>query len=253
MVYTRLLSNKMKNIKSRLYLQVRNQIAEDIDSGVLKPNDSLPSERALSERFDVSRMTARQALIQLEKEGLAYTDGKRSRFVAEPVVNYDLSKTVSLFASNSFGNNESHIYIIDSKTITANDEQRTRLSLSAGSKIHFYSRLCLVANKPAFIEEEYVSAKRFPGLLEHNIRQPVSRLFETHYGVRSVRDQMVIRQAQFSSSIAKSLELEEPALGLVLEQTVYDETDQAISFGCQYWRGDVARFSADISYEHDPL
>ena len=69
-----------KNRKPKLYVRVRNQLADDIANGVLKPNDSLPSERQLSERFEVSRMTARQALIQLEKEGLAYTNGTRSRF-----------------------------------------------------------------------------------------------------------------------------------------------------------------------------
>ena len=238
----------MNNPKSKLYIRVRNQLAEDINSGVLKPNDSLPSERMLGERFNVSRMTARQALIQLEKEGLAYTNGRRSRFVSEPIVNYDLSKTISFFASSTNNKSELRISVIDYETIAASDEQCSRLKLPANSDIHFYSRLCRLGNRPAFIEEEYVSAARFPGLWEHDIAQPLSLLFERVYGIRSVRDQITISQSHFLTEISNTLELEEPAIGVFLEQTVFDEEDHPISFGCQYWRGDVARFSADIRY-----
>lgn len=238
----------MQKSESRRYIWLRNQIAESISSGVLKPNDSLPSERMLSEQFNVSRTTARQALIQLEKEGLARTDGRRNRFVSEPIVNYDLSKTVSFFASSVSEKSELNITVINFETITASDEQCRRLNLPANSDIHFYSRLCRLGNRPAFVEKEYVSAALFPGLWEHDIAQPLSTLFERAYGIRSVRDQVAISQSQFSTEVSNSLELEEPAIGILLEQTVFDESDRPISFGCQYWCGDIARFSADIRY-----
>jgi GntR family transcriptional regulator len=238
----------MNKTESSLYIRVRNQLVVDIESGVLKPNDSLPSERMLSEKFKVSRMTARQALIQLEKEGFAYKDGRRCRFVSEPIVNYDLTKTISFFTSSASETSELCITVIGCETIAANEEQCNRLNLSIGSEIHCYSRLCRLGRRPAFIEEEYVSAERFPGLCEHDLAQPLSLLFESAYGIRSVRDQVTISQIYFSTKILNTLELEEATSGILLEQTVFDEADQPISFGCQFWRGDVARFSADIRY-----
>jgi DNA-binding GntR family transcriptional regulator len=238
----------MNKAESRLYIRVRNQLVIDIESGALKPNDSLPSERMLSEKFKVSRMTARQALIQLEKEGFAYKDGRRCRFVSEPIVNYDLTKTISFFASAATETSELCIAVISRETIVANEEQCDRLNLSLGGEIHYYSRLCRLGSKPAFIEEEYVSAARFPGLWEHDLAQPLSLLFERAYGIRSVRDKVTISQIYFPTKILNTLELEEAASGILLEQTVFDEADQPISFGCQFWRGDVARFSADIRY-----
>lgn len=230
------------------YMWVRNQLVADIEFGRLQPNESLPSERALSARFDVSRMTARHALVQLEKEGLAYKNGRRSRYVAEPIVDYDLSKSISFFASAASSDTELAITVLGLETVVATDEQCDRLNLPAGSQIHFHSRLCQLGSRPAFVEKEFVSATRFPNLWDHDIAQPMSRLFEREYNVRSVRDQIVLKQCHLSTEISKILKVEKPAIGILLEQTVYDDEDTPISFGVQYWRGDVARFSADIRY-----
>lgn len=229
-------------------MSVRNQLAEDIKSGNLLANDSLPSERMLSERFNVSRMTARQALIQLEKEGLAHTNGKRGRFVSDPKVNYDVSKSVSFFADACLSKDYVQISVLSFETKKGSDEQCKTLNLKPGSDIHFYSRLCHLGDRTAFFEEEYVPAERFPNLREHDIAQSVSLLLENEYGVHSVRSQIVIKLCHFSSPVAKALGLEGPAIGLLHEQTVLDENDHPVSFGLQYWRGDVARFSADIKY-----
>lgn len=235
--------------RSALYTKVRDQIVADIESGKLKPNESLPSERVLSERFDVSRMTARHALIQLETEGLAYTRGTRSRYVAEPRVDYDLSKSISFFASAMDRRTALHISVLKCETTVASDEQRRRLGLAAGSDIHIHTRFCRLGSRPAFVEVEFVSAERFPDLWDHDIAQSMSLLFEREYGVSSVRDQIAIKQCRFSEEVSKILEVKGPPIGIVLEQTVYDRNDAPISFGCQYWRGDVANFSADIRYE----
>ena len=81
-----------------------------------------------------------------------------------------------------------------------------------------------------------------------DIAQPILALFDREYGVRSVRDHVVITQQVFSDDITRNLALETDAIGLVLEQTVFDDMDRPISSGYQYWRGDIARFSADLKY-----
>ena len=239
----------MATKRSALYMKVRDQIVADIESGKLKPNESLPSERVLSERFDVSRMTTRHALIQLEKEGFAFTRGTRSRYIAEPHVDYDLSKSISFFASAIDRRTALHISVLERETTVANDEQCRRLGLAAGSDIHVHTRFCRLGSRPAFLEIEFVSAERFPDLWDHDIAQSMSRLFEREYGVSSVRDQITIKQCRFSKEMAKILDVEDLPIGIMLEQTVYDNNDTPISFGSQYWRGDVAHFSADIRYE----
>lgn len=52
-----------------LYLQVANKLTMAIQAGYWLANQPLPSERALVEALDISRVTARKALEVLEREG----------------------------------------------------------------------------------------------------------------------------------------------------------------------------------------
>jgi GntR family transcriptional repressor for pyruvate dehydrogenase complex len=60
----------LKRSSKRLYLQIYNKINDMICNGEFKPGQRLPPERALAERFDVSRPPVREAIIALEVMGL---------------------------------------------------------------------------------------------------------------------------------------------------------------------------------------
>ncbi|MEZ8991201.1 FadR/GntR family transcriptional regulator [Vibrio breoganii] len=60
---------KEANSKRRYY-EVGQQIEELLVTGVFKPGERLPSERSLSEQFNTSRATIREAIIMLELKDL---------------------------------------------------------------------------------------------------------------------------------------------------------------------------------------
>jgi GntR family transcriptional regulator len=66
------------------YVQVADELRDDIRSGRYAPGDQLPSERDLRERFGVSGNTVRAAIVQLRAEGLVASHQGRGVFVQEP-------------------------------------------------------------------------------------------------------------------------------------------------------------------------
>jgi len=64
------MKTKDENGVKRLYARVAEVISADIDSGVYKVGDRLPSERDLAAKFGVSRPTVREAVIALEVDGI---------------------------------------------------------------------------------------------------------------------------------------------------------------------------------------
>jgi GntR family transcriptional regulator len=53
-----------KNLAIPLYHQLQNILKAEIEAGRLSPDDRLPSEQEMAERFQVSKITVRQALTE---------------------------------------------------------------------------------------------------------------------------------------------------------------------------------------------
>ncbi|MFD5326098.1 GntR family transcriptional regulator [Streptomyces sp. NPDC127092] len=66
------------------YRRMADVLRDEIERGVLKPGQQLPSHRELQERFEVANMTARSALRVLRDEGLIHTVQGRGSFVLSP-------------------------------------------------------------------------------------------------------------------------------------------------------------------------
>lgn len=62
---------KLQVVSNRkLYLQIADQIRDQVEAGAAKPGQQLPSERELAQTLGVSRPTVREALIALEVAGM---------------------------------------------------------------------------------------------------------------------------------------------------------------------------------------
>ena len=63
------------------YYQIKQTIKNWIVNGEFNPGERLPSENALAEKFNVSRLTVRQATVQLVQEGLLISKRGEGTFV----------------------------------------------------------------------------------------------------------------------------------------------------------------------------
>lgn len=71
--------------KTRVYEDIVAQLKDLIASGKLKPGDQLPSERELSETFQVSRASVREAIRSLESMGLIQIRQGEGTYIASSV------------------------------------------------------------------------------------------------------------------------------------------------------------------------
>nr|WP_207627721.1 MULTISPECIES: GntR family transcriptional regulator [Bacillaceae] len=66
-----------------MYQQIKNKIKEQIQSGNLRVGDRVPSEKELTEKFHVSQITTKNALVGLAEEGIVERIKGRGTFVCE--------------------------------------------------------------------------------------------------------------------------------------------------------------------------
>ncbi|MBL1227157.1 GntR family transcriptional regulator [Enterococcus sp. BWR-S5] len=68
-------------MKQPLYKIIYGDLQQMIESGKLAPDSKVPTEMELSEKYQVSRITSKRALTELENEGYIYREQGRGSFV----------------------------------------------------------------------------------------------------------------------------------------------------------------------------
>lgn len=71
--------------KETIYEQIRSQIEKFVASGILKPNDKLPSVRNLASDLGINPNTVMKAYQELESAGYIYALNKKGVFVAKDI------------------------------------------------------------------------------------------------------------------------------------------------------------------------
>lgn len=82
-----------------LYRQLASLIENEIRSGRLKSGDRLESEGLLTQRFQVSRITLRQAVAELVRKQMLVRKQGKGTFVTAPAVRHDLRRSHGLLGS----------------------------------------------------------------------------------------------------------------------------------------------------------
>ena len=78
-----------------LYYQIYDVLKEEIENGTYLPGSQIPSEAELGKRFNVSRITVKQAIQKLVVDGYLYRQQGKGTFVSKPRVNRKLSELIS--------------------------------------------------------------------------------------------------------------------------------------------------------------
>jgi len=79
-----------------LYVQLRESLRERIRSGEWGLSDPLPTEQALSEQFELSRSTVRQALVDLVRDGLLVRHPGKGTFPRQPALVLRMQRYLSM-------------------------------------------------------------------------------------------------------------------------------------------------------------
>jgi DNA-binding FadR family transcriptional regulator len=83
-IHTSNIPNMSSSLRSAPIEPIKQKVLELIKSGSLPADGKLPTERVLSENFDVSRRSVRLALDSLEQQGLVWRKQGKGTFAGQP-------------------------------------------------------------------------------------------------------------------------------------------------------------------------
>jgi DNA-binding GntR family transcriptional regulator len=230
-----------------LWDSVRQSLADEVERGRLPPGSRVPSERALSERLGVSRVTVRRALAALERSGVIETSPGLGRFVRMRHVEEPPNELVSFSRmARSLGLDVTSRVLVAQERPSTLDEAEA-LSIAPGAAVVELERLRLLDGVPVVIDHSLVPAASAPGLLEVDFTAAslYDELAERH-GILAWRAEYVVQAEGANECAAELLGLAAGEPVLVARQTTVDPGRRPFQLSTLTYRGDRYRFRSTL-------
>ncbi len=195
-----------------------------------KPGGQIPGEMELCEEYGVSRTVVRQALRELELEGLIIRRRGKGTFVAEPKVSEGLAQKLSGFYQDMADRGlKSNTEVIHNQVVPCNDKVAEYLQISPRSKVIDIKRLRFVEEAPFQLVNSYVPYDLCPKLAEVDLTdRSLYELLEHECGIFIARGRRYIEAVAANEVEAKLLQIDRGAPLVMLDSISYLENGTPI-------------------------
>lgn len=226
-----------------LYVQIAESLLERIESGELKPGERLPPERELSQTLGVNRMTLRQALQNLEVQGLLVRRQGDGTYVAESKIERQAGKLVPFTRGMKQRGYAPGAIVLSFERRLAEAAVAKELGVRVSAQVYFVHRLRLIKQEPVMLESFVLPVARFPDLEQFDLaKRSAYEVLETEYGVKISRARQSLEPAVATEYEAELLKISVGAPLMLEVRLALDEDDQPVEYGRDLYRGDRFRF-----------
>ena len=235
------------------YHQLKALLLQEIDRDALVPGDRLPSDHQLCERFEVSRTVVRQALTELEFEGVITREKGRGTFLAQQKSPQGLVQSLTgLYEDVASRNMTLRSEIRRLETVPADSVVAAELGLPAGTPITVLERLRFIDDLPWVMVTTYLPADLIPDLASADLVNGSLYLLMDAYGVRPVTGRRSVEARVANAALARDLQIARGAAVLLLSSVGADATGRPVEVFHAFHRGDRTRFDVAITQHQDP-
>ncbi|QAY63123.1 GntR family transcriptional regulator [Xylanimonas allomyrinae] len=231
------------------YFQLKEGIRASITDRGLRPGDRIEGDHELCALYGVSRTVVRQALAELETEGVIERVKGRGTFVAQPKTSEGLVQSLTgLFEDVAArgGHLRSAVRRVD--LVPADERVADELGLQHGEPVIEIERLRFVDEEPWVLTVTHIPQALAPGLVHDDLTETsLYAILETKYGVTLAHGRRTVEAVAAKSSIAASLGVPEGAPVLLLRSVSFDADGRPVESFVAYHRGDRSRFEVELA------
>ena len=230
-----------------MFEQVRTMLESAIARGELTPHHRIPSERELSGALGASRMTIRQAILEMIADGSLYTRSGKGTYVAERKIEQPLQRLTSFTQDTLARGLVPSSRVLAQELLPAPLEIAQALGIPPGQEIVRLRRLRFADERPVALETSHLSHALCPGILEADLA--VTSLYE----VLDRRCSIVLRSAKQtieasepSAEERQLLELPERVPVLRIHRLTSAEDGRIVEFVRAVYRGDRYQLHVEL-------
>ena len=234
-----------------LYNQLKELLRTQILDGTYPPESRMPSESELGDIFQVSRITVRQALGDLQKEGLIFKIHGKGTFVAKPKAFQNVSTLKGLAESMGQLGYEVINQLHSVKFIKANFRIAERLQLHESDTVTEIKRVRLINREPVSLEVSYLPKNIGEKLQKADlITRDIFLILENDLQLNLGHADLAVDAVLADSELTKALNVEEGSPIMRIERLTHTVDGMPIDFEFLYYRGDAFQYRFRIDRQH---
>ncbi len=233
-----------------MYDQLRQLIVDGIARDDLQPGDPLPGEHRLCERYGISRTVVRQALAQLEHEGLVERVKGKGTFVSRPRTSESLVHTlVGLFDDVARRGGHVHSDVLRHEREEADEEIAAALEIPVGSPVVTLERLRHVDGEPWSLSTTWMPDEVGAVTLDADLSEASLYRLLAEHGIHAADGVRSAEATVATHDQAQRLGISAGSALLRLRSVSRDETGRPIEYFIAHHRGDRSRFEFRLQQE----
>lgn len=225
-----------------LHTAIAQQLNDAISAGTLRPGMRLPPERELAVTLGVSRMTVRQALGELERDGRVRRVVGRSggTFVREPDGGPGRAGGAGIAAELRRQGGATSVEPISADIEPAGKRVAAALELGRSDRVVVITRLRLASGKPLAVERSSLPARLFPDIEDMDLAISLLDVMAA-FGVRPVRSVERLELTEARPADVRALGVRREAPLLLVERVRYAADGTPVEFARDRFRPDRTR------------
>ncbi|BBN98781.1 GntR family transcriptional regulator [Sporolactobacillus terrae] len=230
-----------------MYYQIERYIEDLINQKQLTTGDQIPSEREFTDQFHVSRMTVRQAIMNLVHAGILIRIKGKGTFVAaqekieKKLLGFNGFSEDMISRGLKPGSRMLHFSIVHPP-----DKIAMQLKLQEGENVYEIKRVRLADDEPMAIETSYIPVRVLPHLTDQQVSPSLYHYIERETGMTINHAEQSIEASIVTSEEAKILDVAKGSPILLINRCAYLSNGQPIEQTKSLFRADRYKFKIDL-------
>ncbi len=233
-----------KNSPLPMYYQIEENLKQRMDTGEYTPGDMIPSERELSEFYDVSRMTVRQAVTNMVNDGYLFREKGKGTFVAESKIEQPLQGMTSFTEDMKQRGMDASNKLLGFEMLPATHEIARKLHLKDNQEVYRIQRIRYADQQPMAIETTFIPKTLIPDLTEELVQGSLYNHIEKRLPIANATQ--VIEATIADEHQSQLLEVPPSSAVLHIERNSFLQDGTPFEVVKSAYRADRYKFISDI-------
>jgi GntR family transcriptional regulator len=229
------------------YQQLKRILVKGIESGT--EGDLLPSESELCKQYSVSRTVVRQALAELEADGLVHKVKGKGTYVTGRTLNTSfVQHSLGFYESMQRAGHAVRSKVLALRTEPSGVSMAKLVEIGLGEEVIRFDRVRSVDKRPVQVVRTVLPARLFPGLTDMDMTdRSLYQVLAENYGIRPATGHRAIDATALSAEDAKHLRVQAGLPALRVESVTRNADGVLFEYYVAIYRGDNFKFELEVT------